>query len=199
MLESRRSPYEWAAVLAAVLLATGQIPSIGVLDIGQCFGASFALRDTDGQRRTLRHEHAILMKLKSRFSDANPALLYDPKGVGEGLLLQQRYDVLQRFQDMIPVLSAQAQENASRRSAVHAEVGKVQVECNEGPAFGGADFPQLQIGLSPQVLVMDGQDIVACSLQKRGSFDGQVLVDFEFHAAAVDGIAITLSRANSAA
>jgi hypothetical protein len=40
---------------------------------------------------------------------------------------------------------------------------------------------------------------MACRLQKRSRFNGQVLVDFEFHAVAVDGMSITLSRANSAA
>src|SRR5438552_12376605 len=110
------------------------------------------------------------------FPDANPALFDDPNTAGQRLPLKQWKDLLQGSQHVISVLAAQSQQDAPWRSSRGAKVGKVQVERNKSPPFGGTDFSQLRVVFSRQILVMDCQRVVARISQHGGCFNRQVLV-----------------------
>ena len=64
---------------------------------------------------------------------------------------------------------------------IGANVGKVEIQRNQGPRFVAADAGHIGVRLTDHLLVVNGCRLVSGGVQQLRCFDGQILVDLESH------------------
>jgi len=80
-----------------------------------------------------------------------------------------------------------------------ADVCEIEVECNENPLLRLANSRDRLILRTAELLVVNRVGVVTAISKPGRRFDGQILIQFEPHAAALTGVITTRSRASSAA
>jgi hypothetical protein len=80
-----------------------------------------------------------------------------------------------------------------------ANICKIEIECDESPLLRGTNLGDGSIWSATHTLIMYRVGIMPLSSQHICRFHGQILVEFELHAAAPSGVATIRSLAKSAA
>jgi tRNA pseudouridine-54 N-methylase len=133
--------------------------------------------------------------------DTSPSLIYNPKALRDGFRLEQCENARHDREHCISVLTRQSENNdpvvVLRR--VGSDVGEIQVEGDRNALLVLTDFGDGRVGSSAQMLVEHRVRIVAVTAKQGSQIGGEVLIEFEPHAAAPSGVVTTRSRASSAA
>ncbi len=82
------------------------------------------------------------------------------------------------FQKMVSCLVVRSKHDDSRICAgpVRSDIRKVTIERHDGAAFLDADVRQIRIACTAQLLIENGDRIMACPIEQIRHFRGEVFV-----------------------
>lgn len=96
-------------------------------------------------------------------------------------------------------MHTQHYEPRKLRRQIEADIGKVHIQCDQGPPFPRACFNEVRIGLTLRSLIRDRYRIMMSRPEQLSDLYRQVLVNLELHSIASAETSTTRSRASSAA
>jgi len=152
-----------------------------------------------GLRRVGFGSHRGTGSLRCRASlvYSNASFLDNPQHAREALMRQEGQHAVNRSFDYPMRLAGQAQhDNAGvTRWRILLDIGKVEVECDQGTRFSRADFNDACVALAAERLLDNGVSFVSGGSKNAAQCGRQIFVELELQAA----VGTTRSRANSAA
>ena len=134
-----------------------------------------------------------------RVTDTHTARFDDGDAAGEGAEIGGSHEVCDEPVDPQRAERERAEEDDAGMGAgrIFAQVGKLDIECQQDALFCGGGAGDFRIGPGEEVFIGGRQSIMSLSDQERFQMTGQVLIELELHAYVP--VFQTLSCARSAA